>query len=595
MPIATAIMKSCISLLSLLLAGVCWGQTSWLTPFEKDTSYSAHYHEAIQYFNRLDSAYAAIEMQKYGTTDAGYPLHLVVVNTAEEFDPVAIRRSGKAVLMVMNGIHPGESCGVDASMLWVRDLLQNAANKPLLDSVVLAIIPMYNIGGALDRSCCTRANQVGPTKQGFRGNAQYLDLNRDFAKADSRNMRAFTQLFQLWQPAFFIDTHTSNGADYQHTMTLIGTQQDKLHPIMADYMYDTLWPHLFQQMEAAGWPMTPYVMPVQQTPDNGLLAFLETPRYSTGYTALFNTIGFVSEAHMFKPFASRVRATYVFLQATLAALADDRKEVLRRKQLADEAIARQRVFPIQWTPDTTTYQQVLFKGYTDTMVQSAVTGQLRLQYDRSKPWEDSIKWYNRYRVTDAVEAPIAYVIPQAWQRVVQQLKENGVALYPLVDTVRIPVESYYIDSVVTLRSPWEGHYFHRTVAVAADTQQILYHAGDYIVFVNQPANRYIVEMLEPTAVDSWFRWNYFDAVLMQKEYFSGYVFDPLAADLLANSPALADEFARATSADTTLATNHYRQLDYIYKRSPYYEKGHNRYPITRLINNMTLPLAKKAE
>ena len=86
-------------------------------------------------------------------------------------------------------------------------------------------IPVYNVDGALSRQDTSRVNQNGPEAFGFRGNARHLDLNRDFIKADSLNARTFAQVFTRWDPDVMVDTHTSNGADYQHVVTLIATQQ----------------------------------------------------------------------------------------------------------------------------------------------------------------------------------------------------------------------------------------------------------------------------------------------------------------------------------------------------------------------------------
>lgn len=583
-------MKSYISLWCLMMAFASQAQNYWGTPFEADSTYSAHYHEAMNFYHQLDSAFPEVKVLTFDTIDVGIPLHAVIVNTGQTFHPDEVHQSGKAILMVMNGIHPGESCGVDASMMWVRDVLQNPEKRSLLDSVVLAVIPMYNIGGALQRTCCFRANQSGPVLQGFRGNAKNLDLNRDFAKTDSRNMKAFTRLFHQWRPHYFVDTHTSNGADYQHVMTLIATQKDKLHPLLSPYLTQQLQPALFAAMEEAGFPMSPYVMPYDRTPDAGLVAFLETPRYSTGYTALFNTIGFVTEAHMFKPFHQRVWATYHFLMSLLNEASADAETIIALQQEADKAVARQQVFPLQWRLDTTKFVHIPFQGYEATEVISDVTGHPRLYYDRAKPWEDSIRWYNTYQVSDSATAPWAYIIPQAWQRAVQLLRSNGVQLIPLEEAVRLEVEVDYITSYQSTSFPWEGHYFHRKVETRKDTMQLVYRAGDFVVIVNQPQNRYIVEMLEPTAVDSWFRWNFFDPILMQKEYFSSYVFDATAQTLITQDPTLGEALQQAVAKDSTLANSHYRQLDFIYKRSPFYESTHRRYPVGRLHKKVTLPL-----
>lgn len=96
------------------------------------------------------------------------------------FEPEQIRKQNKRILLINNGIHPGEPEGIDASMMLARDLLEN---KSLPKDVVICIIPVYNIDGMLNRGL-SRVNQNGPEAYGFRGNYQNLDLNRDFIKLD---------------------------------------------------------------------------------------------------------------------------------------------------------------------------------------------------------------------------------------------------------------------------------------------------------------------------------------------------------------------------------------------------------------------------
>src|SRR5690606_3992895 len=130
-----------------------------------------------------------------------------------------------------------------------------------------------------------------------------LDLNRDFIKTDSRNSRSLQQLFRHWKPHVFLDNHTTNGADYQHVITYIASQKDKLHPELSAYMTGSLNPQLDRRLTARDFPPVPYVHFRGETPESGLLGFYDSPRYSTGYAALFNCIGYVLETHMLKPFA----------------------------------------------------------------------------------------------------------------------------------------------------------------------------------------------------------------------------------------------------------------------------------------------------
>jgi len=184
------------------------------------------------------------------------------------------------VILINNGIHPGEPDGVDASMLLLRDLVQRKVSLP--DNVALAVIPLYNIGGALNRSPFSRVNQNGPESYGFRGNAQNLDLNRDFTKNDSRNARSFVRIFHWVNPDLQIDNHVSEGADYQYTMTLLPSQWNKLGGGLGTFLHDVFQPALFAGMEKKGWPMTPYVNFEEGNPSRGWDAFYDEPRYSTG-------------------------------------------------------------------------------------------------------------------------------------------------------------------------------------------------------------------------------------------------------------------------------------------------------------------------
>jgi Zinc carboxypeptidase len=590
----TNIFKGFIFMLVAMWLNVSFAQ-KFKTPYEKSKGLNtATYDEIIDYYQSLDREFDRLNIIEYGPTDIGKPLHLIVISENREFDPVKIKASGKAVLMILNGIHPGESCGVDASMMFARNLLKNRRTEGLLSNVVVCIVPVYNIGGALHQSCCTRANQQGPENKGFRGNGQNLDLNRDFIKADSRNMQSFAKLFHDWQPDFLIDTHTSDGADYQYVMTLIATQKDKLNPLLGKYMDSELLPELYKSMKRKGEVMTPYVHVKKDIPDNGIKGFLETPRYSTGYAALFNTIGFTAEAHMFKTFAQRVTATYKLLHSLTELLALHADEVIELRKQANEDTKNRNEFPLNWTLDTTHVDSISFLGYEVSRVTSKVTGLPTLFYNRTKPYSKKIAYYNTYMAKETIRKPAAYIIPQAWQKVIERLKWNQVELYRLKKDTLIEVEAYYIVKQEALTFPWEGHYFHTEVDVRKDTQNIRFFSGDYVVFPNQTYNRYIVETLEPTAADAFFRWNFFDAILMQKEYFSGYVFDKTAEKLLAENPELKQQFEKAKKEDESLKNNHRAQLDFIYKRSAYYEKSHLRYPVYRLTENLTwkLELAK---
>ncbi|MBB6236968.1 hypothetical protein HDC90_001585 [Pedobacter sp. AK013] len=558
------------------------------TPFElSGKTETTTYTEAISYYENLAKNYPEAKLLTYGDTDFGKPLHLLVLSRDKVFDPVQIRKQNKRILLINNGIHPGEPEGIDASMMLARDLLK--AGK-LPKDVVICIIPLYNIDGSFNRSGTSRANQNGPVAYGFRGNSKNLDLNRDFIKTDSKNSATFQLIFNTWQPEIFVDTHTSNGADYQYVMTLIPTQKDKLNPILSHYLTKTLVPDLYTGMEKLGYPMIPYVNSIGETPETGITGFIESPRYSTGYTTLHNTIGFMPETHMLKSYDLRVDATYKLLQTYIKVVERDAKIIGENKQKADEFVAAQKEFPLAWKLDKTGVNDLTFKGFEAGQKTSTVSGADRLYYDRSKPYTRTIKEWNKFEPAVSVQKPVAYIIPKAWDRVIALLKLNNVKINELKADQKIAVESYYIGDFKTGTSPYEGHYLHAGVKVNPVKQNLQYYAGDFVIYVNQPGNRYIVETLEPMATDSYFNWNFFDSILDMKEHYSAYVFEDTATELLKNNPELKSKLEAKKASDTEFAKNAAAQLDFVYKNSDYYEKTHNRYPVARLITDVKLDL-----
>lgn len=553
-------------------------QSSWQTPFEVSSNTSATYQQAITFYERLAQAYPGqFHLSAYGDTDSGHPLHLAVFSADGQFSAQSAHDAQKTIVFINNAIHPGEPCGVDASMMFFRDLLQDPDWQQQIKDVVIVAVPFYNIGGGLNRGAYSRANQNGPEAHGFRGNARNLDLNRDFIKADSRNARTFNQFYAAWRPHIFIDNHTSNGADYQYVLTLIATQHNKLGGPLADLLQQDMLPNLFEQMENTDYPMTPYVY-VRNTPEEGIAGFLDLPRYSSGYAALHHALSFMPETHMFKPFADRVRSVYHFMKAATTYAQEAQDKILAARHESELRTAQQGLFPINWVLDRTRADTLQFKGYTAKTRPSSISGQERMYYDRNDTWEKPVPHFNYYRTTDSVQAPVAYILPYAYSEVAQRLKWNGVRMYQLTADTELPVMFYRIDDFST-RDAYEGHYLHYNVSVSEQKTTHTFHKGDYVIFTDQAVNRYIVETLEPRAPDSWFAWNFFDGILQQKEYFSSYVFEDLAAEYLNEHPGLRQQLEKRKEADADFAASARAQLDFIYRNSPYYEPTHRRYPV----------------
>ncbi len=573
-------MKSLISILFLIASCTIYAQ-NFITQFENSKgTETATYEQTIEFYQNLSEKYSEIFIQEIGTTDSGKPLHLVVFNTDKNFD---FQQISKSTILINNGIHPGEPDGIDASMMLLRDIVQNKKLTKQFEDIVICIIPIYNVGGSLNRNSTSRTNQNGPLSYGFRGNARNYDLNRDFIKNDTKNARSFAEIFHTINPDIFIDNHVSNGADYQYTLTHLFTQHNKLGGDLGVFLHDRMMPEIVNDLESKGLIITPYVNVFNQVPEKGFSQFFDSPRYSTGYTTLFHTLGLMVETHMLKTYKQRVEATYDLMLSSLKFLKENGKEIDALRKDAFNEILSKKTYPIQWQIDSTKNTMLNFKGFEGAFINSELTGQKRLKYDRSKPFTKPVVYYNYFQSIKEIDIPKAYIIPQGWWSVIELLKINDIEFYPIKNDTVIEVEAYQIKDYKSVKNPYEGHFFHYETEVGKTIENISFKKGDYYIPTSQNGIRYLLETLEPEAKDSFFNWNFFDIILEQKESFSPYVFEDLALDILEENPKLKSEFEQKKKDDSEFASNWHSQLNFIYKRSKYYEKSHRQYPVYRIL------------
>lgn len=572
------------------------------TPFEKSGGIAtASYAECVSWYRKLAKAFPAYcALTSMGLGDAGKDIYVFKLlgermgrmdrlgteDVGIVAGPGAVAPS-KVKILINNNIHPGEPEGTDASMFLVRDLLFFGQYwQQTLPYLELHVVCQYNVDGTLNRNSNSRANQNGPVEYGFRGNAQNLDLNRDFIKMDSRNAKALVALMATEKYHLFIDNHTSNGADYQYVLTYFHTRPEKLMPEIVPNLLK-LEAGLKNQLTRQDWPTAPYVETIKTVPDSGLFAFWESGRYATGFAALHNTIGYTVETHMLKPFSQRMLATLAFMEQFLLVSTTDsirpQFEVNRMKGLV-RSVDNQRVryLPISYTLDIKHHQMIPFKGFEFGYRPSDVTGADRLVYDTRKPWEKLVKYYDRYVPTDSVRVPQAYIIPFAYDDVIQKLKRNGIALRNVPFDTLVSLRVSYILDYKTVSHPYEKHYLHHSVKTRDTVIKVMVRAGDVVAVVKPENERFLTAVLEPRAADSYFAWNAFDGILQQKEGYSDYVFEDKAADWLKAHPEKYAELQRNKVHDPAFAKDAWAQLNWVYRQTEHYESTHNLYPVYRV-------------
>lgn len=546
------------------------------TPFENGNgNQTATYEEVIAFYQELAADFSNIELEEIGRTDSGLPLHLI------SFSKSTINWSSvnedKIKILVNNGIHPGESDGIDATMMLMRDLATGKIEAP--ENLIFSAIAVYNVGGSLNRNTSTRTNQNGPESYGFRGNARNYDLNRDFIKADSRNAIAFYEVYHKINPDIFIDNHVSNGADYQYTLTHLFTQHNKLGGAAGEYLHTKLQPELESRLAKRDLPITPYVNVWNSSPEKGFSQFMDYPRYSTGYTSLWNTLGMMVETHMLKPYKDRVLGTKAIMEEMISIGSENITDIKKARTESFKSFKNSPHYALNYQLDSSKADTLDFLGYEAVISKNELTDNDLMTYDRKQPFNKKTPFQSYFTGTDSVAIPQYYVIPQGQWKIIELMRHNKIQMEFLTQDTTLTVSKYRIADYKTSNNAYEGHYPHSNVQVEEEVVELRFRESDIIIPTDQLGLKYIMETLEPAGQDSFFKWNYFDTILQQKEGFSSYVFESTARELLNKDEALKKEFDSLKRTNENFRKSNSQQLNWIHKRSPNYEPAHLTYPI----------------
>jgi hypothetical protein len=538
------------------------------------------YPELITYYEQLDREHTEIELYAMGASDTEWPIYLCIVNGAQDSVKTFEKARESTTVLINNAIHPGEPDGVNACLIWLDDWIRKG--KKTKDLPLIAIIPAYNVGGMFNRSSTSRANQDGPAEYGFRGNSQNLDLNRDFIKMDSPNAFTFARIYQALDPDVFVDTHVSNGADYQYTLTYIASMKERLAPEIRSVTYDNCLPYVTEKLKRQKTDLFPYVELREDIPDKGIVAFNDLPRYAMGYATLFHSVSFTLETHMLKPFPDRVEATRKFLVHLFDWTSSHSAEIESARNKAMEWSLQQTQFRYGYQL-TEQADSILFKGFKAIYKPSVVTGMERLYYDRKQPFVKTIPVFATHVASDSAAIPKAYLINGSQDEVLRRLETNGVVFRRLKHDSVVVVTTCRVQQYETTQWPYEGHYLHYKLSAVNEVDTVRFSKGTIVIPTAQARRQFILSVMESGAEDSYFSWNFFDSHLQQKEYFSAYVFEEKAAELLEKDPELARDFHEKKRTDPAFAASANDQLFFIYKRSPYFEKNTaNKLPVYKV-------------
>ena len=552
------------------------------TVFESSNgSKTSTYHETIEYYQYLDTLSDRLELHEVGQTDSKEPLHVMIWSYNGKTDLESVKqRENKSLIFINNGIHPGEPDGIDACQLLLKRLLTDSVFAHQNKKTVLAIVPIYNVGGALNRNSTTRVNQNGPEAYGFRGNAHNFDLNRDFVKMDSKNAWSLTKIFAQLNPDLFIDTHVSNGADYPYNITLLSNHSNKFRSELEGFLQHSFTPSVYNTLLQKGEKMVPYVNVHGSDPKRGITQFLDHPRYSNGFAAMHSCPAYTIETHMLKSHKIRTEATYKLLESFMH-VSDSLGSELRNLRAVEmnwytESDSIPTIFSL-----TEQLDSLWFEGYAYISQYNATFERELMQYNKEERYAEYIPTLRQYSASKYIQKPSMYYIQGGYHQVIDRLINNGVnGQYLDKDTV-MTLEVQHIDNFETITSPFEGHYLHYKTTIRSKFMPVQLKKGDFIISTQDNNQRMLAEYLDPEAPDSYFNWGFFDIILQQKEGFSGYVWQNEAAKMLETDNILKAEFDNKKRKDQAFASNFNAQLYWLYQQSVHFEKAYKRLPVYR--------------
>lgn len=549
----------------------------WITPFEAGgLKTTPRYDETIAWLQRLVRASKDLRMVSLGRTPEGRDIWMVIASKDRAFTPEAVRRSGKPVILAQAGIHAGEIDGKDAGMMLLRDMTVRGTKRDLLDGATFLFVPILGVDAHERASRFTRINQRGPEEAGWRVNAQNLNLNRDYTKARTPEIRAIIGALKSWQPDLYVDLHVTDGADYQYDITYGWNGTAGWSPAQSAWLDTALRGPVDEALRKAGHIPGPLIF--TEDPLQGIAAGQADPRLSNGYGDARHIASILVENHSLKPYDQRVLGTYVFLEEILRVTARE-KEGLRRAAAADRA-ERARPVPFGWgAPDSSPGESVELLGIESRRTLSAVSGDVRIEW-LGRPVTRRVPLVRQSEVTSSATRPGAYWIPAAWTEVIERLDLHGIPYERISGPREVDVTMFRLREPKYAAAQFEGHV-RVTATAVPEKRRERFPASSVRVATDHPLGTLAVLLLEPDSPDSLFQWGFFHSVLTTTEYVESYIMEPTAERMLAEDPKLAEEFRAKLQSDEAFRADARARLQWFYERTPFFDERSMLYPVGR--------------
>ncbi|MCH7960825.1 MAG: DPP IV N-terminal domain-containing protein, partial [Planctomycetes bacterium] len=472
---------------------------------------TARYADVVALMDRIAERSDLAHRFEIGETSEGRTIPALViadppVESAEEAAQ-HVKDDGKMVVLLFGNIHAGEVCGKEALLMLARELAL-MDDHPLLDDLIVILVPIYNADGNERMDKGNRPGQVGPEEgMGQRANAMGLDLNRDFIKLEAPETRALVRLINTWDPTIVVDTHTTNGSLHRYLVTYAGPKVAAGDAGLREYVRDTMFPRITASLEAERGMHTFFYGNFDADHENWR-SFPDQARFGTSYIGLGNRIGILSEAYAYASYEERVRGTLAFCTAILRDAAKNKESVSTQVRTARSRTRKAGIDPAEddlvaiRTRPAPSPQKVTALGFVEERLEGR-----RVSTGQAKDYELTI--WDRHEVLVEVRRPFAYLIPADMSWLVELLQRHGVEVEELREDIELDVEAYRVEAVSRAERAFQGHHIVTIEASASQTSRRV-DAGTILVRTAQDLGNLVVYLLEPECEDGLAAWNYFD-------------------------------------------------------------------------------------
>lgn len=438
-------------------------------------------------------------------------------------------------------------------------------------------MPILSVDGHERFSRFSRVNQRGPVESGWRTTARNLNLNRDYGKLDAPELRAVVQALERFQPDLYLDLHVSDGLDYQYDITYIFNGPHAWSPAISRWLEQRWIPGTVRDLEAMGHIPGPYLSLREETdPAKGVVDGTTGIRFSQGYGDARHLPTVIVETHSLKPYAQRVLGTYVLLESSLALLGSESETM--RKAVREDRARRPAEVPLDWResekPETLRIKSIEFR-----VSDSPISGGKRVEWT-GKPSEMTLPFHRMNVAKATARRPAAYWVPAAAADVIERLALHGISMERLSQAREVDVEMDRFSEVTLEPEPFEGRV-RVTANASPERRRERFAPGAVRVPTDQPLGTLAVLLFDSASPDSIFQAGFFHWALQRAEYAEGYIMEPMAERMLAESPALRAEFEKALRDDPKLAASRDQRLDWFYRRGPFSDERWRLYPVGR--------------